>query len=745
MPSFNLETAAKRRDQEGLSLEEREVNLAEELYDTYQSAQETWSVEFQEDLEFVNGVQWTKNQVDVIEARDQDPIVVNVVKPAVRHAISMMTANNPSFRTTAKEDSDRRVGKLFSDILAHIWYVSDGNTRLKQSLRDYYIGGRGVLYAYADPNADHGKGEVFVKDLDPLEVYPDPNSTDPYWRDAAHILLSRTMTREQLEATWPDKKEVIEEANTTERDSHPTTDNYATHDQQFKGDISEGYHEHYRIIERYSKVQKQFIHYFFETEGEEEIVPARERESFEAQEVILIEGAESDEVVTDESRIADLRQIIEDEGNIFHEELVVGPQGQQTTRVVPGPATGGQNVVPNSERRISVVTIGDLVREGLVVANPIQEERIQAVTTVGEKLLQRQILPISEYPIVPVQNGFNRNPYPMSDVRDVRDLQKYLNKVTTLTVAHAASSANVKAFVPRGSVDKSEVEQEWERPGAAIIEYNPEVGQPVIASPVQLPAELYQQADRAERRIQRIMGVFDMQRGDPSDAPRTFKGTIAIDEFGKRRIQSKLDDVEGALKTLGEVCITLAQNVYTEEKVVRLFQPNHDIRESTFNTPLYDEYSGELIGRVNDITVGDYDVQVVTGSTLPSNRWAQLEAYMEFYDRGIIDQIEVLKKSEIFDVKGVLERSGQMQQMAETIQKLQEQVKDLKGDLQTATRAELNAEKRAEVQKFKSRLKETEVNVDKAAELFESRLSDNLDSVRRAAEDEQRRQTETQQ
>ena len=60
---------------------------------------------------------------------------------------------------------------------------------------------------------------------------------------------------------------------------------------------------------------------------------------------------------------------------------------------------------------------------------------------------------------------------------------------------------------------------------------------------------------------------------------------------------------------------------------------------------------------LNDITVGKYDVVVVTGSTMPTNRMAQLEMYMDAYEKGIIDKQEVLKKTEVFDMEGVLTRT----------------------------------------------------------------------------------------
>ena len=51
---------------------------------------------------------------------------------------------------------------------------------------------------------------------------------------------------------------------------------------------------------------------------------------------------------------------------------------------------------------------------------------------------------------------------------------------------------------------------------------------------------------------------------------------------------------------------------------------------------------------------------------------------MQMYKMGLIDQTEVLKKSEFVDVDGVLERSGQMKQMQQQLQAMAEELKKVK-------------------------------------------------------------------
>jgi hypothetical protein len=152
--------------------------------------------------------------------------------------------------------------------------------------------------------------------------------------------------------------------------------------------------------------------------------------------------------------------------------------------------------------------------------------------------------------------------------------------------------------------------------------------------------------------------------------------------------------------------------------------------EYVVNKRMYDDHSGE-IKVLNDITVGKYDVVVVTGSTMPTNRMAQLEMYMDAYEKGIIDKQEVLKKTEVFDMEGVLQRTDLIEQLKGQLEQATETIKSMQGDLQTREREIYHAKMKAEIEKTKSNLKGTENRAKMSGTLFEKRLDDALGQVKK--------------
>ena len=175
--------------------------------------------------------------------------------------------------------------------------------------------------------------------------------------------------------------------------------------------------------------------------------------------------------------------------------------------------------------------------------------------------------------------------------------------------------------------------------------------------------------------------------------------------------------------------------MYTEEKIIRLVQPDGVVNETTINQPVVDRFTGQELGKVHDVTSGKYDIIVVGGSTMPSNRWAQLETYMQMFQAGLIDQYEVLKKTEVVDTEGVMERIGIIQQLQQQNEQLQEELKRIKGDLQTSEREEVHAKKRLEVEKFKSGLENPKEKIKAATALYDARLQDELQKARANASD----------
>ena len=603
----------------------------------WRDARSDWDTEARESIDFFLGNHYSQEESDALRAVGQGDFVIDRVYASIEKLKSLLTSRAPKYSAVGREDSDSRMANVWRTLLEYVWDISDGDTQFKQAVHDYATAGMGYFYAYIDPEADFGRGEVKYTYIDPFRVYVDPASRNRYMDDASGVILSTILTEDQLVNLYPQVEPYLEDIESYYEEEDYPTSNKRNSSVSFTPDTTYNLEFHrinkYRILERFSKVKVPFFRVFNKQDGSEVILDEEKYTAFVQQEQVVL-----------------------------------------------------------------------LMEAGLIQIIEVKQTRIKITATAGEILLYETILNTDIYPIVPVPNIWTGTPYPKSDISKIKDSQRLLNKLFSLTLSHAQASAGLKLLVPEGSVDDlGQLEQDWANPNA-VIAYNPEFGAPHFPAPQSLSNEFYNLISRVEHYIDLSLGIPELMQGFKEGAPETVRGTAMLAEMGETRGKSKLRDIEGSLNRLGKSIYNLAKSHYTYEKTFRIVQPNNDITEFTVN--MYDNKQQEINAIVNDITMGHYDVRIISGSTLPSNRVAEYQMYLEAFKMNLVDDVEVLKKTEIFDKEGVLKRKGQMAQLQSMNQQLQEQVKKLSGDLQTSERESVNSRKRVETEKFKTQLHE---------------------------------------
>ena len=572
----------------------------------------------------------------------QADFVIDRVYAAVDKLKSLLTAQPAKFSAIGREDSDTKLANVWKVILEYVWDISKGDVVFKQIVHDYAVAGLAYAYVYIDPEADYGRGEIKYTNVDPFRVYVDPASRDRFFQDASGMILSTFLTEQQLIDLYPELEEVIDELE--------------------PGDNSL-YGEDYPS----SSVKN----------SQQIFTPA--------------EAKNLDYNTNQKYQILDR----------FYKARVPFYRMFNTS--------DGSEKIIDSETYASIIEQEETIEafeRGAIEVEEIMQTRIAQCSTIGNILLFERILNTDIYPIVPFSNIWTNTPYPKSDVNKVKDSQRLLNKLFSLTLSHAQSAAGLKLLIPEGSVDStSQLEKDWANPNA-VIEYNPEFGEPHYPQPAPLTSEFYYLIDRVEKYIDLNFGIPELLQGFKEGAPESVRGTMLLSEMGESRGKSKLRDVEASLAQVGQVVYNLAKGHYQFQKTFRVVQANNDITEFTVNMRMYDDKTNELAQIENDLTIGQHDVRIISGSTLPSNKVAEYNMYLEAYKIGLVDDVEVLKKSEIFDKEGVLKRKSAMAQMQNYIQQLEGQVKKLSGDLQTSERETVGARKRVETEKFKTQLNE---------------------------------------
>ena len=632
--------------------EDTRATKVKEIWRKWKDARASWDTQAREDIDFYLGNHFTSDEVSQLEERNQSTMTIDRLYSAIEQFKAIITSKPPKFSAIGREDSDSRKANVWKTILEYIWDISDGNEVFKQVVHDYAVTGLGYFYTYIDREADYGRGEVKFSYIDPFRVYVDPNARNKWFDDAAGMCLSTILTRDQLTDLYPQLLEPIEDSDEAMIDMIESS---YLDDEDYPGstNASKGQAFTPDVVKDldWDRIEKyRVIEYFTKTK---------------------IPFFRVHDKKTGTEKILDEMQF---------QEFIGSPEGRM------------------------------LVDSNRVDFAQVMQTRIKMTCMVGQIVLYEDILNTDRYPLVPVPNIWTNTPYPMSDVRKGKDLQRFINKLLSLITAHAQASAGLKLLIPQGSVtDIEELERDWANP-TATIEYDASFGEPHFPSPQPLSSSILQLPQMIQSNIDLNMGIFEMQQGNTDAAPATASATMQMEDFGQRRSKSKLRDIEGSLKRLGQVIYNLSKKHYDYQKKFTIVQPNNDLTEYMVNMRMYDDKTQELQTIENDITIGQYDIKVVGNSTMPSNKWGEWQIYMEAFQLGLVDRVDALKKTDIFDKEGVLKRIDENTQLRQQLEQAQEQIKNLSGDLQTASRETKHAKERAELEKTKGKLKSMETD-----------------------------------
>ena len=253
---------------------------------------------------------------------------------------------------------------------------------------------------------------------------------------------------------------------------------------------------------------------------------------------------------------------------------------------------------------------------------------------------------------------------------------------------NANLSSNLRWMYEEGSVPEDEWEKYSSSPGA-LLKYRPGFAPPTPIQPSPINNAFFTVVQQGKADAEYISGVPSAMMGFSQDQAETYRGLLANDEFGTRRLKSWMNSVvEPSLEHLGRVFKMMAQKHYNIEKVFRIVQPeanNPEEKEVRINVNIYNDY-GKAIGKYKDYASARFDVRIIAGATLPLNRWALLEEYFKWYQAGLIDDIAMLAETDIRNKENIVERKSMVSQMQGQLQSMEEAMKDKDGTIETLQR-----------------------------------------------------------
>jgi len=665
-----------------------------------------WEYRNQKGYDFSNDNQLTEQERQSLEDQGMPTFTINRITPVVEMLNFYATANTPRWQAIGTEGSDTDTAALFADLSDYIWYNSDGNTIYSNAINDSITKSIGYLMVTVDHDQDNGMGEVVLKQPEPFDIYVDPKSRDMLFKDAAFVMIRKILPKTHLTIMYPGYKSKIKGVNPdndnmynlTEKAYGKTIQDFSYKDINGNESIDPVTGERDSLVECYELYEKEkvlYVNVFYRIPpNREQIAEAREQAE------IQIADMQKELEVRFQENLMQMQAAVE-QGKMLKERFdlevekaqkAIQEQIKAARMTLMSQIVAQKSMVDNqivTRKEYAVMEKNKDFMEHVVEAVDFYQPRIKHTVVVGDKTLFTQYLPsnITEYPIVPFHFKWTGTPYPISAVSPLVGKQRELNKAHQIMVHNASLGSSLRYMYEEGSVDTDYWEKYSSSPGA-LLPIRPGATIPTPIQPAPLSNAFFQIVQEGKGDMEYLAGIYSSMMGDTGGAAETYRGMLALDEYGTRRIKQWMkSSIEPALKQLGTAVMQFSQAIYSAEKVFRVVQPNNvkEDREVSINIPIYNDY-GEVIDKFHDYQAVKFDVRIVAGSTLPINRWAYLEELKQLMQLGVVDDIAVLAETDIRNKEKIAKRKSMYSQMQGQIAGLEESMKDKEGTIETLER-----------------------------------------------------------
>lgn len=527
--------------------------------------------------------------------------VINFIWQTIQSQVPLQTDVRPKFQFLPREPSDKEFSEVLDSIADADWDKNNWLGVLLEVLIDGWLYGTSISSMHYDPSLDFGIGGSVYKSEDPFYFYPDPNCNEINDNDSEGMFYAKPIDTERVKRRHPDHADLI------------------------KSDVED-------FVKQERTDLKGFTTNYFNSDRQlPEGTWGGTPDETAIKKTFVIEGYFKPRDVEQES---------------FEEE---GEEGEILTKYkIKRKYPQGRHVV--------------IANGVLLVDEPLPYED--------------GLFPYSKFNNYVLPREF----YGVSEVEQLASPQRIFNKLVGFTLDAWALMGNPVWIVDNNS--EIDCDDGMVNVPGSVMEKNPGTEVRQVAGVGMNPA-IFQVIDRVESWFNKIAGQSDLQSGDPPGGVTAASAIEQLISIQRTRVRGKQRNMDEYLKTVGEQYMNRAFQFYTVPQVYRItnkdgatvfrkFRIDMDqdedgkpIRTAVFQDSV-EENDGSITAHPENslIIKGRFDIRVKSGSELPFQVADIERKSLALFDRGIIDEEEVLTRLDVPNKEKILQRLQQRQQAA---------------------------------------------------------------------------------
>lgn len=551
--------------------------------------------------------QFTKDQLSKIEKKYDIPISTKVVYAILEQVLSFLSGSKPYPKLIAPSEDPqaKQFTMLYEQAHNACWYESKANDELTICLRDMINVGSGFMHVRKNNFFSETTFNVVQEVVPWTDVLVDPASRKSDFSDAEMMcivkVLPKTKAEREYDVTLADEDYISASSGSMGAGYGDTArDPYL-----FPASVSTGGYGDFRN-DKYVWVrtfyEKKLISVYISDNGDlatkkpkpitvpnedkaklgqqlEQMLPQLQA-AMEAQQTSMDASQQAEEQVQTST---DPSQALGQQESLNEANEQVAAQGQALAQQYAQMKQAFEemdDMVPAFEME----TLGGTTKV-VYELEKIKRKQIERTLMVGTHVMEKEVLPCQDMPLVHFCFSHNRSPNKTYGlVHYIKDVQKAMNKYWAALIYDMQINSNRKILAPKGAIENiAQWENDYSQPGAVLEwEYNENLkdnGKPEIMDASPVNQGMVQIITMLTSLAEYITGIFGVMQGNQQGAPDTASGMNSLQNFGTQRVKLYGRYIENSLQQLALVTIQFMQAYSPKGKILQYFDDQNNPQE----------------------------------------------------------------------------------------------------------------------------------------------------------------------
>ncbi|MRR49363.1 MAG: hypothetical protein EG825_00370 [Rhodocyclaceae bacterium] len=571
------------------------VLLMAERFQRDQSAMGQWATDAKRCVDFFEGKQWDEEALRKMELEGRPALTFNKIGPLVRLILGYHRNNRTDLKYLPAFDGtgSQVVSEALTKIVKQISEESDKEYIDTEVFLDGLVTGRGY-YDYRLDFENNDYGEIAVRAKDPFSIYPDCEADQYDLNGGNRITEARWVNLDEIEFTYGKAAAMMIWG--------------FVHRGGYGGGIP-----------------------FSLAEMMEEVTPWR-----------TFGGAnENDATFGIHSYIANCYDLARKNIRLIDSQHYV----RAMTRVFLDLETGRREKIPDSWDGNKINKVLAWMEERClskgqqnpfrVVTRPMR--RVRWTTMVGDIVVHDGWGPYETFSIVPFFPYFRRGKT-RGMVDDLIDPQLEINKRRSAQIDIITRTAHSGWMYHENGLseeEKQNIEENGAMPGVNIKWRGDPAMKPERISPATPPMAMERLEEKATSDLKEIAGINDSALGQ-LDRVQSGRAIEARQRQSVLSVQTYMDNMSRTQKMCGRKSLEMIQNHFIEERTFHILSDEAKITPITINLR---QATGDIM---NDVTVGNYTVNIDETPLSASFMSAQMDEMLSLVEKGLLPAAAIM-------------------------------------------------------------------------------------------------------